>query len=53
MTEACFMLCIDTQINGNRTKDVIFEEISSILTQLQNEKVKAATRGDNLIKFKC
>ncbi|XP_057515994.1 adenylate kinase 5, chloroplastic isoform X2 [Amaranthus tricolor] len=38
------------KINGNRTKDVIFEEISSILTQLQNEKVKAATTGIAVIK---
>ncbi|CAO2817555.1 unnamed protein product [Amaranthus hypochondriacus] len=38
------------KINGNRTKDVIFEEISSILTQLQNEKVKAATRGISVMK---
>lgn len=35
------------QIDGNRPKEVVFEEIKSSLNQVQDEKQKAATTGEN------
>lgn len=38
------------KIDGNRPKDVVFEEIKSLLSQVQEEKVKAVTTGNAITK---
>lgn len=35
----------DSQIDGNRPKEVVFKEIDSLLSQLQNDKEKIIKAG--------
>lgn len=46
-----YLFLADVQIDGNRSKEVVFKEIDSLLSQLQNDKVKLLKPGVNFGYF--
>lgn len=42
---------MDVQIDGNRPKEVIFEEIDLLMSQVQQEKVNATKLGKSVYTF--
>ncbi|GAB2300244.1 hypothetical protein Dimus_034282 [Dionaea muscipula] len=38
------------KVDGNRTKAIVFDEISSLLNQLKDEKIKLADSGNSVVK---
>lgn len=45
--EIAKLVLADMQIDGNRSKEVVFEEIDSLLSQVQNERGKLIKSGLN------
>ncbi|KAL9250673.1 Adenylate kinase 5, chloroplastic-like protein [Drosera capensis] len=41
---------LNEQVDGQRPKDVVFGEISSLLDQIKNDKIKLAESGNSIVK---